>query len=166
MFKKILKLFGGLLIVMAMAGWTVHDNRWNPLRNIRADILTLSQQLNEVTQKANRIRLRDAVMALQVKDFEKANRIALEVLESEQGNSTAWAVKGSASFGQGRYDDALHALNMVVTLRPDYGLGYYNRAIIQLRRGEAKQAMADLQRSCELNYEPACKRLKGEPREQ
>jgi tetratricopeptide (TPR) repeat protein len=62
-----------------------------------------------------------------------------------------WAFLGAALGAGERHEEGVDASTMAVEIDPEYGLAYYNRALILQRLGRKSRATKDLKRALETD---------------
>ncbi|MDM8551071.1 tetratricopeptide repeat protein [Desulfobacterales bacterium HSG2] len=67
--------------------------------------------------------------------------------------------KGKKFYRSGNYPEAIDAFTRVTELKPDYALGYYNRAVVYYKVGDGDAAENDLRKASRLGYKKADKLL-------
>jgi tetratricopeptide (TPR) repeat protein len=74
-----------------------------------------------------------------------------------------WAFLGAALGAEERHEEAVDASTKAVELDPEYGLAYYNRALILQRMGRKSRATKDLRKALEADlprrFRTAAKRM-------
>ncbi|MDM8551070.1 tetratricopeptide repeat protein [Desulfobacterales bacterium HSG2] len=66
---------------------------------------------------------------------------------------------GKKFYRSGNYREAAEAFTRVIELKPDYALGYYNRAVVYYKVGDGDAAESDLRKASGLGYKKADKLL-------
>lgn len=93
---------------------------------------------------------RKAARAFRGGDYEKAATLYRQLAE---GRSLAryWAFLGAALGANDKDDEAIEASTKAAELDPQYGLAYYNRALILRKTGRKSRAAKDLQRALDAD---------------
>ena len=93
---------------------------------------------------------RRASRAFRKGDYEGAAALYRKLAESRP-LARHWAFLGAALGAGGHPDEALEASSKAVELDPQYGLAYYNRALILRNSGRRSRAIKDLKRALEAD---------------
>ncbi len=93
---------------------------------------------------------RRAMRAFRKGDYAGASALYRKLVE-ERPLARYWAFFGAALGAAERYEEAIDASTKAVELDPEYGLAYYNRALILHRRGHKSRAKKDLERTLEAD---------------
>ncbi len=105
---------------------------------------------------------RQAARTFRRGDYERA-AILYRDLAEERPLARYWAFLGAALGAAERHDEAVRASDRAVKLDPEYGLAYYNRALILRKTGRKSRAARDLQRALDADlprrYRKAAQRL-------
>lgn len=83
-------------------------------------------------------------------DYGEAVRLFRELVEKKPLPRN-YAFLGAALGASERYDESLKASTKAVEKDPDYGLAYYNRALILLKMKRREKAKKDLERALEAD---------------
>ena len=93
---------------------------------------------------------RRASRAFRKGDYEGAAALYRKLAESRP-LARHWAFLGAALGAGGHPDEALEASSKAVELDPQYGLAYYNRALILRNSGRRSRAIKDLKKALEAD---------------
>ncbi len=93
---------------------------------------------------------RRAMRAFRKGDYAEASALYRKLVE-ERPLARYWAFFGAALGAAERYEEAIDASTKAVQLDPEYGLAYYNRALILHRQGRKSRAKKDLERTLEAD---------------
>lgn len=111
---------------------------------------------------------RKAAKAFRRGDHEEAATLYRRLAE-ERSLARYWTFLGAALGAAERHDEAAQASGRAVELDPDYGLAYYNRALILRKQGRKSRAARDLQRALDADlprrFRSATQRLLDEMKE-
>ncbi len=72
-------------------------------------------------------------------------------LADERPLARYWAFLGAALGSDERYEEAINASTKAVELDPEYGLAYYNRALVLQRMGKKSRVVKDLKKALETD---------------
>jgi tetratricopeptide (TPR) repeat protein len=93
-----------------------------------------------------------AAIRLRIPDFPGVVADAEAAIALEPGIAEGYANRGAGLIGQGKYQDALVALNKAVELEsPKSEIAYYNRAVAKEALGDIKGAYYDFKAAAEIN---------------
>ena len=108
---------------------------------------------------------RRASRAFRKGDYEGAAALYRKLAESRP-LARHWAFLGAALGANGRPEEALEASSKATELDPEYGLAYYNRALILRESGRRSRAIKDLKKALEADlprrFKTSAKNLLGE----
>ncbi|MBW3549693.1 MAG: tetratricopeptide repeat protein [Proteobacteria bacterium] len=93
---------------------------------------------------------RKASRAFRKGDYEGAATLYRKLAE-EHPLARHWAFLGAALGAGGHHEGALEASSNAVELDPQYGLAYYNRALILRNTGRRSRAIKDLKKALEAD---------------
>ena len=93
---------------------------------------------------------RRASKAFRKRDYSKAAEL-YEQLAEEKPLARNHAFLGAALGASERYEDSINASTRAIEEDPDYGLAYYNRALVRQRQGKTSLAVKDLRRALEVD---------------
>ncbi len=93
---------------------------------------------------------RNASRAFRKGDYEGAATLYRKLAE-EHPLARHWAFLGAALGAGGHNEEALEASSKAVELDPQYGLAYYNRALILRNTGRRSRAIKDLKKALEAD---------------
>ena len=93
---------------------------------------------------------RRASRAFRKGDYEGAAALYRKLAETRP-LARHWAFLGAALGAGGHSDEALEASSRAIELDPQYGLAYYNRALILRNSGRRSRAMKDLKKALEAD---------------
>jgi tetratricopeptide (TPR) repeat protein len=79
-----------------------------------------------------------------------------KLLSWDPANVDALNDRGNAYSLSGRYAEAVMDFDLVIRLRPDFALAYYNRGIALAWSDQPEKAVRDLEAACGMGFEPAC----------
>ncbi len=74
-----------------------------------------------------------------------------EKLAQERPLARNHAFRGAALGASERYDESINASTKAIDTDPEYGLAYYNRALVLRRTGKKSRAVKDLNRALEVD---------------
>ena len=95
-------------------------------------------------------RERKASKAFRAGDYERAASLYRE-LADRNPLARNYAFLGAALGAGERHEEAIEASTRSVELDPQYGLAYYNRALVLLRMGKKSRAVKDLKKALEVD---------------
>ncbi len=72
-------------------------------------------------------------------------------LAEERPLARNYAFRGAALGASERYDESINASTRAIDTDPDYGLAYYNRALVLRRMGKKSRAVKDLNKALEAD---------------
>jgi len=93
---------------------------------------------------------RRASRAFRRRDYQKAAELYGELAE-EKPLARNHAFLGAALGASERYDESVSASTEAIKEDPDYGLAYYNRALVLQRMGKKSRAVKDLKKALEAD---------------
>ncbi len=93
---------------------------------------------------------RRASRAFRQRDYQKAAELYGE-LADEKPLARNHAFLGAALGASERYEESVEASTKAIKDDPQYGLAYYNRALVLLRIGKKSRAMKDLKKAQEVD---------------
>jgi tetratricopeptide (TPR) repeat protein len=93
---------------------------------------------------------RRASRAFRRRDYEKAAELYRE-LAAERPLARNHAFLGAALGASERYEDSVEASTKATKDDPEYGLAYYNRALVLLQMGKKSRAIKDLKKALEAD---------------
>jgi tetratricopeptide (TPR) repeat protein len=93
---------------------------------------------------------RRASRAFRRRDFQKAAELYGELAE-ERPLARNHAFLGAALGASERYEESVEASTKAIKEDPEYGLAYYNRALILQRMGKKTRAIKDLKKALEVD---------------
>jgi tetratricopeptide (TPR) repeat protein len=93
---------------------------------------------------------RQANRAFRQRDYQKAAELYGELAE-ERPLARNHAFLGAALGASERYDESVEASTKAIKDDPEYGLAYYNRALVLLRMGKKSRAVKDLNKALEAD---------------
>lgn len=83
-------------------------------------------------------------------DYAKAAELYGELVE-ERPLARNYAFQGAALGASERYDESINASTRAIDADPEYGLAYYNRALVLRRMGRKTRAVKDLNKALEAD---------------
>ena len=92
---------------------------------------------------------RQATKAFRSGDYAVAAGLYRQLIE-KRPLARYWAFLGAALGAREQHQEAIEASTKAVELDPEYGLAYYNRALILRRMGRKSRAAKDLKRALEV----------------
>jgi tetratricopeptide (TPR) repeat protein len=95
-------------------------------------------------------RERRANRAFRQRDYQKAAELYGELAE-EKPLARNHAFLGAALGASERYEESVEASTKAVKEDPEYGLAYYNRALVLQRMGKKSRAVKDLKKALEVD---------------
>ncbi len=93
---------------------------------------------------------RRANRAFRSGNFQKAAELYRELVE-EKPLARNHAFLGAALGASERFEESVEASTKAIKYDPEYGLAYYNRALVLLRMGKKSRAMKDLKKALEAD---------------
>ena len=93
---------------------------------------------------------RRASKAFRKRDYSKAAEL-YEQLAEEKPLARNRAFLGAALGASERYDESVKASTRAIEDDPDYGIAYYNRALVRQRQGKTSLAVKDLRSALEVD---------------
>ena len=93
---------------------------------------------------------RRASRAFRQRDYQKAAELYGELVE-EKPLARNHAFLGAALGASERYDESVSASTEAIKEDPEYGLAYYNRALVLQRMGKKSRAVKDLKKALEAD---------------
>ena len=93
---------------------------------------------------------RRASRAFRKRDYQKAADLYGELAE-ERPLARNHAFLGAALGASERYEESVRASTKAIKEDPDYGLAYYNRALVLQRMGKKSRAIKDLKKALETD---------------
>jgi tetratricopeptide (TPR) repeat protein len=93
---------------------------------------------------------RRASRAFRQRDYQKAAELYGELVE-EKPLARNHAFQGAALGASERYDESVSASTKAIKEDPEYGLAYYNRALVLRRMGKTSRAVKDLKKALEVD---------------
>jgi tetratricopeptide (TPR) repeat protein len=93
---------------------------------------------------------RRASRAFRRRDYQKAAELYGELAE-EKPLARNHAFQGAALGASERYDESVRASTKAIKEDPEYGLAYYNRALVLLRMDKKSRAVKDLRKALEVD---------------
>ena len=93
---------------------------------------------------------RRATRAFRKEDYAGAAALYRKLVE-DRPLARYWAFLGAALGAGERHEEGVDASTMAVEIDPEYGLAYYNRALILQRLGRKSRATKDLKRALETD---------------
>jgi tetratricopeptide (TPR) repeat protein len=93
---------------------------------------------------------RRASRAFRQREYQKAAELYGELVE-EKSLARNHAFLGAALGASERYDESVDASTKAIKDDPEYGLAYYNRALVLLRMDKKSRAVKDLNRALEVD---------------
>jgi tetratricopeptide (TPR) repeat protein len=93
---------------------------------------------------------RRATRAFRTGDYAGAAALYRKLVE-RRPLARYWAFLGAALGAGERHEEGVDASTMAVEIDPEYGLAYYNRALILQRLGRKSRASKDLKRALEVD---------------
>ena len=93
---------------------------------------------------------RHASRAFRQRDYQKAAELYGELAE-EKPLARNHAFLGAALGASERYDESVSASTKAIEEDPEYGLAYYNRALVLHRMGKKSRAVKDLNKALEAD---------------
>ena len=93
---------------------------------------------------------RRASRAFRKRDYQKAAELYGELAE-ERPLARNHAFLGAALGASERYEESVRASTKAIKDDPEYGLAYYNRALVLQRMGKNSQAIKDLKKALETD---------------
>jgi tetratricopeptide (TPR) repeat protein len=93
---------------------------------------------------------RRASRAFRQRDYPKAAEL-YEQLAEEKPLARNQAFLGAALGASERYEESVKASTKAIEDDPEYGIAYYNRALVRRRQGKTSLAVKDLRRALEVD---------------
>lgn len=93
---------------------------------------------------------RGASKAFRKRDYSKAAEL-YEQLAEEKPLARNQAFLGAALGASERYDESVKASTRAIEDDPEYGIAYYNRALVRQRQGKTSLAVKDLRSALEVD---------------
>ena len=93
---------------------------------------------------------RRANRAFRRRDYQRAAELYGELVQ-EKPLARNHAFLGAALGASERYEESVEASTKAIKDDPDYGLAYYNRALVLLRMGKKSRAVKDLKKALEVD---------------
>jgi tetratricopeptide (TPR) repeat protein len=93
---------------------------------------------------------RRASRAFRKRDYQKAAEL-YEQLAGEKPLARNQAFLGAALGASERYDESVKASTRAIEGDPEYGIAYYNRALVRQRQGKKSLAVKDLGKALEVD---------------
>jgi tetratricopeptide (TPR) repeat protein len=93
---------------------------------------------------------RRASRAFRQRDYPKAAEL-YEQLAEEKPLARNQAFLGAALGASERYEESVNASTKAIEDDPEYGIAYYNRALVRRRQGKTSLAVKDLRRALEVD---------------
>jgi tetratricopeptide (TPR) repeat protein len=93
---------------------------------------------------------RRASKAFRKRDYSKAAEL-YEQLAEEKPLARNQAFLGAALGASERYEESIKASTKAIEDDPEYGIAYYNRALVRRRQGKTSLAVKDLRRALEVD---------------
>ena len=93
---------------------------------------------------------RQASRAFRSGDYAGAAALYRKLVE-ERPLARYWTFLGAALGASGQHEEAINASTRAVELDPEYGLAYYNRALILRKIGRRSRAAKDLERAIDAD---------------
>jgi tetratricopeptide (TPR) repeat protein len=93
---------------------------------------------------------RRASRAFRQRDYQKATELYGELAE-EKPLARNHAFLGAALGASERFDESVSASTKAITEDPEYGLAYYNRALVLQSMGKKSRAVKDLKKALEVD---------------
>ncbi|HET7481087.1 MAG TPA: tetratricopeptide repeat protein [Rubrobacteraceae bacterium] len=93
---------------------------------------------------------RKASKAFRSGDFEKASDLYGELVE-EQPLARNYAFLGAALGASERLDESVSSSTRAIEIDPQYGLAYYNRALVLQQQNKKSRAVKDLKKALEVD---------------
>jgi tetratricopeptide (TPR) repeat protein len=87
--------------------------------------------------------------ALSIEDFRR-------VIDTHPEIYQAHANMGIAYYNMKLGDKALDAFNQSIDINPNYGLGYFGKAMALKKLGETEASGIALKKACDLGHQPSC----------
>ena len=138
----------GVLLLMALSLFLVQTFReswaifaWMAVSGagiVAASVLSISS----LERRANR--------AFRGRDYPRAAELYGQLVE-EKPLARNHAFLGAALGASERYEDSIDASTRAIEEDPDYGLAYYNRALVRQRMGKKSLAVKDLKKALEVD---------------
>ena len=138
----------GVLLLMALSLFLVQTFReswailaWMAVSGagiVAASVLSISS----LERRANR--------AFRGRDYPRAAELYGQLAE-EKPLARNHAFLGAALGASERYEDSINASTRAIEEDPDYGLAYYNRALVRQRMGKKSLAVKDLKKALEVD---------------
>ncbi len=138
----------GALLVMALTLFVVQSYReswvmitWMVVSGV-AIVLTSLFSVSGLERRANK--------AFRRRDYQKAAELYGELVE-EKPLARNHAFLGAALGASERYDESVEASTKALQEDPEYGLAYYNRALVRRRMGKTSLVVKDLRKALEAD---------------
>jgi tetratricopeptide (TPR) repeat protein len=93
---------------------------------------------------------RRASRAFRQRDYPKAAELYVQLAE-EKPLARNQAFLGAALGASERYEESVNASTKAIEDDPEYGIAYYNRALVRRRQGKTSLAVKDLRRALEVD---------------
>lgn len=138
----------GALLLMALTLFVVQSYReswvmitWMVVSGV-AIVLASLFSVSGLERRANK--------AFRRRDYQKAAELYGELAE-EKPLARNHAFLGAALGASERYDESVEASTKALQEDPEYGLAYYNRALVRRRMGKTSLAVKDLRKALEAD---------------
>jgi tetratricopeptide (TPR) repeat protein len=138
----------GALALMALSLFVIQQYRqawmmiaWMVVSGA-AIVLASLFSISALERRANR--------AFRRRDYQQAAELYGE-LAQEKPLARNHAFLGAALGASERYEESVEASTKAIKDDPDYGLAYYNRALVLLRLGKKSRAVKDLKKALEVD---------------
>jgi tetratricopeptide (TPR) repeat protein len=93
---------------------------------------------------------------LQMQQYEKSLMDLRSATERKRDYVKAYDAIGWITYRIGKYDEALEAINTILTLEPNNAEAYYNRAMVYCKKDWISEAIRDARLACDMGYQQAC----------
>ena len=138
----------GALLLMALSLFLVHQYRqsWVMITwmSVSGALIVLTSLLSVPALE------RRASRAFRQRDFDRAAEL-YGTLAEERPLARNRAFMGAALGAAQRYEESVEASTKAIKEDPEYGLAYYNRALVLQRMGKKSRAVKDLKKALETD---------------
>lgn len=93
-------------------------------------------------------------------DKEKGLSDLKKTVALDPGYARAYEYMGWVYGSKKNYDESVAQFSRLIELKPRYAKAYYQRGAAHFKRGDAKSALRDMEKSCKLGYKMGCETLR------